>query len=44
MTMDKRTLFWVLAVYLLISFVPALSLTALLGKMGGGGKKGGGGQ
>jgi hypothetical protein len=30
---------WVLAVYLLISFVPALSLTSLLGKAGGGGKK-----
>jgi len=38
--MDKKTLFWVLAVYLLISFVPALSLSSLLGKMGGG-KKGG---
>lgn len=37
--MDKRTLMWVLAVYLLISFVPALSLTSLLGKAGGGGKK-----
>jgi hypothetical protein len=36
---DKRTLFWVLAVYLLISFVPALSLMSLLGKAGGGGKK-----
>jgi len=36
---DRKTLFWVLAVYLLISFVPALSLTSLLGKAGGGGKK-----
>jgi hypothetical protein len=40
---DKRTLFWVLAIYLLISFVPSLSLTSLMGKAGGG-KKGGGGQ
>jgi hypothetical protein len=40
---DKRTLFWVLAVYLLISFVPSLSLTSLMGKAGGGGKKNGGG-
>jgi hypothetical protein len=35
---DKRTMMWVLAVYLLISFVPALSLTSLLGKAKGGGK------
>jgi hypothetical protein len=42
--MDKRTLFWMLAVYLLISFVPSLSATSILGKMGGGkGKKNGGG-
>jgi hypothetical protein len=36
--MDRKTLFWVLAVYLLLSFVPALSLTSLLGKAKGGGK------
>jgi hypothetical protein len=36
--MDRKTLFWVLAVYLLLSFVPALSLTSLLGKAGGKGK------
>ena len=36
--MDKRTLMWVLAVFLLISFVPALSLTSLMGKAGGKGK------
>lgn len=40
--MDRKTLFWVVIVYLLISFVPALSLTSLLGKMGGGGKGKGG--
>jgi len=39
---DKRTLMWVLAVYLLISFVPSLSLTSLMGKVGGGGKPKGG--
>ena len=39
--MDRKTLFWILVVYLLISFVPALSLTSLLGKMRGGGSKGG---
>jgi hypothetical protein len=42
--MDRKTLFWILVVYLLISFVPALSLTSLLGKMRGGGSKGGPGQ
>lgn len=43
--MDRKTLFWMLVVYLLISFVPSLALTSLLGKMGGGGKgKGGGPQ
>ena len=40
--MDKRTLMWVLAVYLLISFIPSLSLTSVMGKFGGGGKSKGG--
>ena len=39
--MDRKTLFWILVVYLTVSFVPALSLTSLLGKMRGGGSKGG---
>ena len=42
--MDRKTLIWVLAIYVLISFVPALSLTSLFGKLGGGGKKGQSGQ
>ena len=37
-------MFWVLAVYLLISFVPALSLMSLLGRAGGGKNKGNGGS
>ena len=36
---DRRTIVAMLLVYLLISFVPALSLMSLLGKAGGGGKK-----
>lgn len=42
--MDKKTLFWMLVIYLLISFIPALSLTSLLGRLRGGGSKGGGRQ
>jgi len=42
--MDKRTLMIALVVYLLISFVPSLSLMSLLGKAGGGKKGNGGGQ
>ena len=41
--MDRKCVVTALVVYLLISFVPSLSLTALLGKAGGG-KKGSGGQ
>jgi hypothetical protein len=41
---DKRTLMIALVVYLIISFVPSLSLMSLLGKAGGGKSKGTGGQ
>lgn len=37
--MDKKVVMTALVVYLLISFVPALSLMSLLGRAGGG-KKG----
>jgi hypothetical protein len=40
---DRKCLVTALVVYLLISFVPSLSLMSLLGKAGGG-KKGSGGQ
>jgi hypothetical protein len=39
--MDRKCLVTALVVYLLISFVPALSLMSLLGRAGGG-KKGSG--
>jgi hypothetical protein len=38
---DRKCLFTALAVYLLISFVPSLSLPSLLGRAGGGKKNGG---
>jgi hypothetical protein len=40
---DRKTLVMMLVVYLLISFVPSLSLMSLLGRAGGG-KKGQAGQ
>jgi hypothetical protein len=36
---DRKAWMAVIAVYLLISFIPSLGLMSLLGKMGGGGKK-----
>lgn len=38
--MDKRVVMAALVVYLIISFVPALSLMSLLGRAGGGKSKG----
>jgi hypothetical protein len=37
---DRKTIIAMLLVYLLISFMPSLSLMSLLGRAGGGGKKG----
>jgi hypothetical protein len=40
--MTRKSWLAVLAVYLLLSFMPSLGLTSLLGKAKGGGKKSGG--
>jgi len=39
--MDKKCVVTALVVYLLISFLPSLSLMSLLGRAGGGKKPGG---
>jgi hypothetical protein len=39
--MNKQMVMTALVVYLIISFVPALSLMSLLGRAGGGKKQGG---
>jgi hypothetical protein len=37
--MDKKTITIVIVVYLIMSFMPSLGITSLLGKAKGGGKK-----